>query len=310
LLTRWKLAVYNRRDVGGPSPATERYTQASKDFGGLLAQVSTANPSPRYYIADLARNIGVLANGSTISELHLPQAFGLALPGSTTPTTQPFGYQGDAGAYTDPTTGLVIMWNRIYDPNIGQFLNPDPIGIRGGDANYRRFVLNNPVRWVDPWGLIVMGFGTPSQSINSTGVISSSFTLPACPKGWDAGKGSVTACGIKNMGMTQMYCQHKPKCGQGTCCCSTLGADGLFVAILGSKLVCGATLQLMNRITGVTKTVRVIDEGPYANGADIDISKAVFGTPLAATWPVCIGPISQSTPPSGWSECQQGSACA
>jgi RHS repeat-associated protein len=142
-----------RRDVGGTSPATERYTQASKDFGGLLAQVATANSSPRYYIVDLARNIGVLANGSTISELHLPQAFGLALPGSTTPTTQPYGFQGDAGVYVDPITGLLVMWNRIYDPNIGQFLNPDPIGIRGGDANYRRFVQNNPVRWLDPWGL-------------------------------------------------------------------------------------------------------------------------------------------------------------
>jgi RHS repeat-associated protein len=140
-------------DASGASLATERYTQASKDFGGLLAQVSTANPSPRYYIADLATNIAVLANGSTVSELYLPQAFGLALPGSTPPTTQPYGFQGDAGAYNDPITGLVVMWNRAYDPNIGQFLNPDPTGIRGGDPNYRQFVLNNPVRWTDPRGL-------------------------------------------------------------------------------------------------------------------------------------------------------------
>jgi RHS repeat-associated protein len=94
----------------------------------------------------------VLANGSNISELHLPQAFGLALPGSTTPTTQPYGFQGDAGVYTDPITGLLVMWNRVYDPSIGQFLNPDPIGIRGGDPNYRQFVLNNPVRWIDALG--------------------------------------------------------------------------------------------------------------------------------------------------------------
>jgi RHS repeat-associated protein len=141
-----------RRDVGGTSPATEHYTQPSKDFGGLLAQVSTANSSARFYLPDLSRNIGVLANGSTVGELHLLQAFGLDLPGSSAPTTQPYGFHGDAGVYTDPITGLVIMWNRPYDPNVGQFLNPDPIGLKGGDPNFRRIALNNPVRWVDPNG--------------------------------------------------------------------------------------------------------------------------------------------------------------
>jgi RHS repeat-associated protein len=142
-----------RRDVGGASPATEHYTQPPKDFGGLLAQVSTANPSARFYLPDLSRNIGILGNGSTVSEVHLLQAFGLALPGFAVPTTQPYGFQGDAGAYTDPITGLPVMWNRVYDPNIGQFLNPDPIGLKGGDPNFRRFVWNNPGNRVDPTGL-------------------------------------------------------------------------------------------------------------------------------------------------------------
>jgi hypothetical protein len=80
-----------------------------------------------------------------------------------------------------------------------------------------------------------------------------------------------------------------------------------YVAIKGSKLVCGATLQIMNRSTGETKTVTVIDEGPYANDAIVDISEDVFGIPAASTWHVCIGPISSSSSPAGWKVCQQGS---
>jgi hypothetical protein len=33
------------------------------------------------------------------------------------------------------------------------FLTKDPIGFAGGDVNLYRHVQNNPITWVDPWGL-------------------------------------------------------------------------------------------------------------------------------------------------------------
>ncbi|WP_407972032.1 RHS repeat-associated core domain-containing protein [Burkholderia pyrrocinia] len=40
---------------------------------------------------------------------------------------------------------------RFYDPDIGRFINPDPIGLTGG-TNLYQYALN-PISWIDPFGL-------------------------------------------------------------------------------------------------------------------------------------------------------------
>jgi RHS repeat-associated protein len=143
-----------RRDVGGAAAATEHYTQPPADFGGLLAQYTTASAVPRYYYPDLPDNIGVMTNGYTASDEHIFQAFGQVVSTSTPPTTQPYGFGGNAGYYTDPISGLQIAWDRVYDANVGQWASRDPIGYEGGDwESIYRYVANNPVMWRDAWGL-------------------------------------------------------------------------------------------------------------------------------------------------------------
>ncbi len=41
---------------------------------------------------------------------------------------------------------------RYYDPNGGRFLSEDPLGFDGGDVNLYRYVVDNPVLFVDPDG--------------------------------------------------------------------------------------------------------------------------------------------------------------
>ena len=49
--------------------------------------------------------------------------------------------------------GLYDLRNRFYSPDIGRFLQPDPIGFRGDRSNLYRYCGNNPVRRRDPFGL-------------------------------------------------------------------------------------------------------------------------------------------------------------
>jgi RHS repeat-associated protein len=63
------------------------------------------------------------------------------------------------GQYFDAETGLHYNWHRFYDPETGRYISADPIGLAGG-MNLYAYVENNPVNWVDPWGLF---FYNPSD---------------------------------------------------------------------------------------------------------------------------------------------------
>ena len=54
--------------------------------------------------------------------------------------------------------GVVYNYFRYYDPNLGRYITSDPIGLAGG-ANTYTYVYNNPLYYVDPYGLFdVRGF--------------------------------------------------------------------------------------------------------------------------------------------------------
>jgi len=50
----------------------------------------------------------------------------------------------------DRETGLHYNTFRYYDPDVGRFINQDPIGLLGGTNLYA--YAPNPVTWIDPWG--------------------------------------------------------------------------------------------------------------------------------------------------------------
>jgi RHS repeat-associated protein len=79
------------------------------------------------------------------------------------PARDPFGRQatrspspiaiGFAGGIEDPLTGLVTFGTRVYDPQEGRWLQPDPSLLAGGDPNLYRYAANDPIDFTDPTGL-------------------------------------------------------------------------------------------------------------------------------------------------------------
>ena len=57
------------------------------------------------------------------------------------------------GSYYDAETGLLHMGFRDYSPEIGGFIDSDPIGLWGGSFSTYSYVNNNPISKIDPLGL-------------------------------------------------------------------------------------------------------------------------------------------------------------
>jgi RHS repeat-associated protein len=69
----------------------------------------------------------------------------------------------------DTTTGLYNHGFRYYDPALGRYISRDPAGYADG-PNLYLYVLNNPVRGVDPQGLtlwdwIITGYWNPAPNV-------------------------------------------------------------------------------------------------------------------------------------------------
>lgn len=67
------------------------------------------------------------------------------------------------GQYHDAETGLHYNLHRYYDPDRGQYLTPDPLGMPDGPNPYS-YVRGNPLRYVDPEGLILFAFDGTGNS--------------------------------------------------------------------------------------------------------------------------------------------------
>ena len=94
------------------------------------------------------------ANGGVAVE-YVYDAYGneIAEIGNSKPN--PFRYGGKYGYFTDELNhgGFILAGQRWYSPDLGRWLSRDPIRYEGGDNLYG-YVLGNPIKFVDPNGLL------------------------------------------------------------------------------------------------------------------------------------------------------------
>jgi RHS repeat-associated protein len=105
-----------------------------------------------YYLAyDQVGSLRLITDnaGNSIKRVDY-DSFGNIISDSNPSFAIPFGF---AGGLHDPDTKLVRFGYRDYMPEIGKWTAKDPILFAGGDSNLYGYVANDPVNWVDPYGL-------------------------------------------------------------------------------------------------------------------------------------------------------------
>jgi RHS repeat-associated protein len=119
-------------------------------FNGFNPAAQWRNGAIAYYVSShLSVPLEMLDEFGTVARLPRLDAWGnVEADGALNDATTPWRF---AGQYADPDLGLHYNRYRYYDPQLGQYLSPDPYGLAAG-AN--EFVYTaNPVNWIDPWGL-------------------------------------------------------------------------------------------------------------------------------------------------------------
>ncbi|MDD4950809.1 RHS repeat-associated core domain-containing protein, partial [Sulfuricurvum sp.] len=119
-------------------------------------------------------------------------------------TLNPYRYTGRE----IDTDDLYYYRARYYDPTIGRFITPDPIGFLSGDTNFYRYVGNDPINFIDHSGFSgISPNGTQNFSSNTLRdtlnphLKSSILQNPKPSKG--GGASAKMNCGVKVAGAEQ-----------------------------------------------------------------------------------------------------------
>ena len=144
--------LYDGRDlieeVDNNGNVLARYTDGP-GFDQPLSMLRSGITS--YYQADVLSTITSLSNSAgALTNTYTYDSFG-KLTTSTGSVVNPLRY---TGREFDPETGIYHYRARYYDPSVGRFISEDPIRFWGG-IDFYAYTLNNPVNWIDPFGLEV-----------------------------------------------------------------------------------------------------------------------------------------------------------
>jgi len=166
------------------------------------------------------------------------------------------------GQYYDQETGLHYNYFRYYNPQTGRYITPDPIGLEGG-INLFTYVGNNPINWVDPFGLTWQLYGLlGGQASGHVGIAGLSVSAGAAASTGGQVCGYVTVCMRLGPGI---YGGAGGTAGLGVVRGNTSGLGGLSIG-LGGDIGAGPSY-------GGQVAVGVSSKGISSAG----VSRAFFG---------------------------------
>ncbi|WP_315856249.1 RHS repeat-associated core domain-containing protein [Burkholderia cepacia] len=116
------------------------------------------------------------------------------------------------GQYLDRETGLHYNLFRYYDPDVGRYISPDPIGLVGG-VNLYQYANNNPISWIDPLGLFGYAQKARKHILYGDSPTSGGHMWPGnpgkavFPESWDATKIIYEVDGVVDSPNAKWYAQ-------------------------------------------------------------------------------------------------------
>ena len=133
-------------EYDGSNVLTKRYVHGPGLDNPLTAYTGSGTSSRRWLIADERGSViaETDATGAAV-QINAYDAFGIPAAGNS-------GRFGFTGQMWIAEIGSYSYRNRVYHPRLGRFLQTDPIRLAGG-LNLYAYVGNDPVNWIDPWGL-------------------------------------------------------------------------------------------------------------------------------------------------------------
>ena len=124
--------------------------QGSGGIGGLLAMTESAGVSS-YYHADANGNVTTLINANQLVVARRSyDSFGATL--SSSGPKAGVNQYWFSGELQDSEVDCYHFPRRAYAPSLQRWLSVDPIAENGG-LNLYAYVSNDPINWIDPYGL-------------------------------------------------------------------------------------------------------------------------------------------------------------
>ena len=132
----------------------------------VVAGVNSANPTLYFVHADhLGRPARMTAQDQSWVWDVIYSPFGATSYIWTNPATLDLRFPGQ---WFQLESGLAYNWHRHYDPTIGRYLQPDPLGLTAllsdGPSVYN-YVGGNPLSRVDPYGLAFCTYSISSHTL-------------------------------------------------------------------------------------------------------------------------------------------------
>jgi RHS repeat-associated protein len=186
---------------------------------GLGLEAMTTGGGRAYFDFDsIGSTAGISANSGTYSNRYAYEPFGGSLLRNEI-LSNSFEYVGGLGVMNDGDDRL-FMRAREYQVRIGMFGSQDPLRLLGGSISLYQYASNDPVRYLDPSGLLVIDFGVSGGAgIGGTGGIqfdtSGGISIYAGPGATTPGVGGSVTFGPGTVSGTGLSTQVQGAVGPG-----------------------------------------------------------------------------------------------